>query len=62
MSELMILGWGLWLCVSIYLIFLFVGYRSMVQMFPEGKSWWDLPVQLSCIAHFTVVVLLHPFN
>lgn len=61
MNELISIGWFIWILVSVYLIFVFVGYVRLVQMFPEGMNWWDYPVQLLCILHFAIAVLMHPF-
>ena len=58
----MIIGWFLWLWLSVYLVFVFVGFSGLVGMFPEGRRVWHLPVQLLCMCHFAVVVLLQPFS
>ena len=61
MEALIPIGWIVWLLVSIWLIFCFVGFRGLVNMFPEGYCWWHLPSQLGTLAHFAAVILLHPF-
>ena len=61
MSALIAIGWFLWLCLSVVLVFHFVGMSSIVNMFPEGRRRWHLPAQLFTLAFFAAAVLCHPF-
>jgi hypothetical protein len=62
MQALLTIVWFLSLLISVDLIFVFVGFSGMTQMFPEGKRWWHFPVQLLTLAIFAAVVLFHPFK
>ena len=62
MQTLRIIGWTLALLLSLRLIFIFVGVQGLIQMFPEGKKWWILPVQWLCIILFTVLIIINPFR
>lgn len=48
MSALMVVLWVLWFVIAVRLNFEFVGMRSMVQFFPEGRRAFAVadPVQL----------------
>lgn len=56
------LTWLILLAFSIYLVFVLVGMRLMVQFFPEGRRWWQTPVQLLALMFFALVVLYQPFG
>jgi drug/metabolite transporter superfamily protein YnfA len=62
MSSLYAIGWFLLLAVSILSVFELVGMRTMVNFFPEGRRWWQLPAQLVSLAIFAVIVISHPFK
>lgn len=62
MSTLYPIGWFIALIVSIGLVYEVVGYSGLTRMFPEGKRWWHLPLQLAALAFFAAVVLAHPFG
>lgn len=62
MSSVYSIGWFVALLVSIWLVFVLVGSRGLTTMFPEGRRWWHLPLQLASLALFAVVVLFHPFG
>lgn len=55
------IGWFLWLLLSIYIVFQFIGMHLMVSYFPEGRRWWQFPAQLASLAFFATAVLYHPF-
>lgn len=55
------IGWFLLLAVSILSVFELVGMRSMVNFFPEGRRWWQLPAQLASLGVFAAIVINHPF-
>jgi len=62
MSSLFAIAWFLMLCMSIFAVFHVIGFSGLTRMFPEGKRWWHLPVQLASLAVFAAVVLNHPFG
>ena len=62
MDALIHAGWVIWLWLSIGLVFDLVGLRGLVQMFPEGKKWWLLPVQIASLAFFALAVLFNPWS
>jgi hypothetical protein len=55
------IAWFVVLLVSINLIYSTIGIHYMVSFFPEGKRWYQLPLQLVTLALFATVVLYHPF-
>jgi len=61
MEALMVLGWAVWIVVSIALVYDFVGYSGLVSMFPEGRRWWHLPAQFLALGLFAAAVICHPF-
>lgn len=61
MSPLYTLGWSILLLLSMWFVFEAVGMRLMCLYFPEGRRWWQLPLQLVSLAVFAAVVLAHPF-
>jgi len=61
MNAITAIGWFIALIVSIMCIFSMVGMHGMVSFFPEGRRWWQFPVQLASLALFAVVVINHPF-
>lgn len=61
MAALLAIAWFVGMIVSIFLIFELIGCASMVRMFPEGRRWWLLPVQLGSLAFFAALVLFNPF-
>jgi hypothetical protein len=61
MTALIPMLWALWLLISVSAVFECVGWRSMVQFFPEGWRWWMLPVQLLTLFNFAMCVLFNPF-
>jgi hypothetical protein len=60
MNALIAIGWFLWILIAMYIVNVFHGFAGIVRMFPEGWRW-HMPAQLMSLAHFAVVVLLHPF-
>lgn len=61
MTELMAILWFIMLLLSVAAVFNFIGSALMVQFFPEGRRWWQLPAQLLSLAFFGAMVLLNPF-
>lgn len=62
MNALFAIAWFVGLSVSVLLVFEFVGNAGITRMFPEGRRWWHLPVQLASLTLFAAVVLFHPFG
>lgn len=62
MNALLTIGWAGWLILAVAIVYEFVGLRRLVMMFPEGYRQWMPFAQLGSLAHFAVVVLLHPFG
>lgn len=62
MNELMVIGWIIWLIVSIRVVFSTVGLEMLVQMFPEGEPKWFLTKQLLSLAFFAAAVLCNPWS
>lgn len=62
MSNLYAIVWFLLLAFSILSVFELVGMRSMVNFFPEGRRWWQLPAQLVSLAIFAAIIINHPFK
>ncbi|UKS71528.1 hypothetical protein VIK251_00201 [Klebsiella phage vB_KpnM_VIK251] len=61
MTALLAILWFLWLFISVAAVFECVGWRSMVQFFPEGRRRWMLPLQLLTLFNFAVCILQNPF-
>lgn len=61
MTALIPILWALWFAISVGAVFECVGWRSMVQFFPEGRRWWMFPVQLVSLGNFAACVLFNPF-
>ena len=61
MIALKAIGWFILMLFSIVFMFQFIGYAGLTSMFPEGKRWYHLPLQLGSIAFYTIVVMHHPF-
>ena len=61
MTALIPILWVLWFLFSVAAVFECVGWRSMVQFFPEGRRWWMLPLQLLTLFNFAMCVLFNPF-
>lgn len=53
--------WFLGTCLSIVMVFQFVGYAGLTLMFPEGRRLWHFPAQLASLAFFALMVLINPF-
>lgn len=62
MNGLIIAGWFFWLIVSLYFIFCLVGYEPLVRIYKQNRGWPNLIVELTCLLHFAIVVLIHPFS
>lgn len=62
MEELKVIGWAMWLIIATFLMYSLVGISGIVNMFPEGRRWWQSPTQMASIIHFACVVLLNPFG
>lgn len=62
MDALLVIGWFVWVVFAIALVFAIVGFRGLVQMFPEGRRFWHLPAQLASLAFFAAAVLCHPWQ
>ena len=45
--------WFLGMSLSIYLVFTFIGFNGLTNMFPEGKRAWHLPAQWAALFFFT---------
>lgn len=61
MSALIGILWFVAMLVSIGLIYMTWGNAMLVQMFPEGRKWYDMPSRLASLAVFAAVVHFHPF-
>ena len=61
MEATLTIIWFIALLISIASIFEFVGMSALTDFFPEGRRWWQLPVQFLTLAIFAVLVLVHPF-
>lgn len=62
MEVFKIIGWFVWLLITIALVFEFVGYRSASIIFPESWRPWHLPLQLLSLVLFASAVLLNPWQ
>ena len=62
MISLWAIGWFIIWLLSIWFIFAFVGMSGLVNMFPEGRRWWQFPVQLASIFFFGIMCIIHPFG
>lgn len=62
MHAVKAIGWFILLVVSILAVFEVVGWSGLIRMFPEGKRWWILPVQLLSLACFAAVVYFNPWS
>lgn len=62
MNEIKIIGWFTLLVISVVCTYNTIGYAGLTAMFPEGKMWWHLPVQMLSLLFYTVVVLNHPWR
>ena len=61
MSAVYAICWFILLLLSIVFVFMVVGVRAAVAMFPEGWRWWLFPAQLIALGIFAAVVLFNPF-
>ena len=61
MEALKIIGWFVWLLLSIALVFQFVGFSGICNMFPEGKRAWHLPAQLAAMTFFAAAAICNPW-
>lgn len=61
-SALYVIGWFVGLLISIALVYNWVGMAGLTAMFPEGRRWWHIPVQLLTLILFAFVILHHPFK
>lgn len=62
MSALVGIGWFVALVVSGYVVLMFVGNLTLVDMFPEGHRWWMWWARLGSLALFAAVILANPFT
>ncbi len=62
MNALLVIGWFIALLLSLGAVFQFVGLRTMLEFFPEGRRWWVFPAQLASLAFFAAVVHFEPFT
>lgn len=53
--------WLIWLLTALFAVYQSVGLHFMVNFFPEGKRWYQIPLQLISLGYFALVVLKHPF-
>lgn len=56
------IGWFIALLVSIYMVFLTMGWGGLVRMFPEGYRWWMTPAQWGSLAVFAALVRFTPWH
>lgn len=61
MVEIKIISWFIWVMLSIFAVFEFVGICRLVRMFPEGGRWWITPGAWCSLLIFAWAVLAHPF-
>ena len=62
MDALKVLGWAVWLLLSLAMVFEFIGYRGLTMMFPEGSRRWHFPAQLGSLGLFAAAVLCNPWG
>jgi hypothetical protein len=61
MTALLHILWFLGFALSIHLVFMFIGFNGLTNMFPEGKRAWHFPAQLLTLVFFALMVLYNPF-
>lgn len=61
MSAMLVIGWFIWMVISIGLIFHYIGFSGLTRMFPEGERGWHFPVQMLTLANFAAAVLANPW-
>ena len=62
MTAVLNIAWFVGFALSIHLVFMFVGFNGLTNMFPEGKRVWHLPAQLATLIFFAGMVLCNPFT
>lgn len=62
MNAFLTIMWFLGTCLSITMVFEFVGYRGLTKFFPESRRLWHLPAQLASLGFFALMVLINPFD
>lgn len=62
MTALYNIAWFIALILSIFGVFGCIGFRGLVNMFPEGRRWWHFPAQILALTIFAAAVLNHPFG
>ena len=53
--------WFVGFVLSMVLVFEFIGFRGLTNMFPEGRRAWHFPVQILTLVFFASMVLYNPF-
>jgi hypothetical protein len=61
MTALKAIGWFVLTVIAVGGIFETIGWNGLVRMFPEGRRWWMLPLQLFSLASFAALVHWNPF-
>lgn len=62
MEALKVIGWFIWLLLSILLVFEFVGINGICNMFPEGRRAWHRPAQFAALALFAAAAICNPWS
>jgi len=62
MEALKIIGWFVWISVSMCIVFEFIGWSGLTKMFPEGQRWYHPFLQYGSLVFFAWAVLSHPFG
>lgn len=53
--------WIVGLILAILAIYQTIGLHFMVNFFPEGKRWYQVPFQWLSLVSFATLILFHPF-
>lgn len=61
MSAAIGIAWFLGMALALIAIYQTVGMHLMVNFFPEGKRWWQIPAHLASLALFAALSINHPF-
>lgn len=62
MEVLLILGWIIWLLISLFLVISGVGTLTQTIMRPELRMKRDWPLAILVLVIYTACVLAHPFK
>lgn len=62
MGSLLVIGWFIWLLVSLFLVLDGVGSLAISIIRPDLKQKRDWPLAILVMVIYTACVLLHPFK